>query len=381
MSPSPSQTRADFVVVGAGIAGASVAYELAGQGARVIVLERETRAGMHSTGRSAAIFSEIYGNAPVRSLSRATRQFLFEPPPGFAEAPLVRPRESLFVAPPDQIAALRAMRAEPDVAGGTRPMTPQQALARVPILRPEFVAEALLEPDAHDIDVNALHEGFLRGARLRGAKLVTDVAIVSIAHLSNLWRVSTADADYTAPVLINAAGAWADEIARLAGAMPLGLEPKRRTVVTFDVRPELQIADWPLVIDAEETFYFKPDAGRLLLTPADETPSPPCDAQPEELDIATAIDRFETFTTERVRRIAAKWAGLRTFAPDRTPVVGFDADAAGFFWLAGQGGYGMQTSSGMARTAAALAAGRSIPPDVAANGVAAEALSPRRFKS
>jgi len=343
------------------------------------VLEREPRAGMHATGRSAAIFSEIYGNGPVRALSRATRNFLFEPPPGFTDVPLVRPRQTLFIAPPEQVATLRAMRAEPDVAAGTRPMTVAAALARVPILRPEFVAEALLEPDANDIDVNALHEGFLRGARMRGANLHTDTMIGAIERRGGAWIVRTREANHSAPVLLNAAGAWVDEVARLAGVKPLGFEPKRRTVVTFDVRPELKIADWPLVIDAEETFYFKPDAGRLLLTPADETPSPPCDAQPEEIDIARAIDRFETLTTERVRRIAAKWAGLRTFAPDRTPVVGFDAAAAGFFWLAGQGGYGMQTSSAMARTAAALASGEPIPADIAAYGVDAIALSPRRF--
>ncbi len=379
MSLSQTDSRADFLVIGAGIAGASVAFELAGRNAQVIVLEREPRAGMHSTGRSAAIFSEIYGNNPVRALSRATRKFLFEPPPGFTDVPLVSPRETLFIAPPDQVAALRAMRTEPDVAAGTRRMTSEAALARVPILRQEFVAEALLEPEANDIDVSALHEGFLRGARKRGATLVTDAAIGAIERRGGEWIVRTPGANYAAPVLINAAGAWVDEVALMAGVKPLGFEPKRRTVVTFDVRPDLKIADWPLVIDAEETFYFKPDAGRILLTPADETPSPPCDAQPEEIDIARAIDRFETLTTERVRRIAAKWAGLRTFAPDRTPVVGFDTAAEGFFWLAGQGGYGMQTSSAMARTAAALAAGEPVPADIAAHGVMASALTPRRF--
>ena len=379
MSLSQTGTRADFLVIGAGIAGASVAYELAGRGARVVILEREGRAGMHATGRSAAIFSEIYGNGPVRALSRATRKFLFEPPAGFTDVPLVRPRETLFIAPPEQVAALRAMRAEADVAAGTQMMNREAAVRRVPILRPEFVAEAMLEPDANDIDVNALHEGFLRAARKRGAQLVTDVAVAAIERREREWRVRTPAADYAAPVLINAAGAWVDEVARLAGAKPLGFEPKRRTVVTFDVRPDLKVADWPLVIDAEETFYFKPDAGRLLLTPADETPSPPCDAQPEEIDVARAIDRFESVTTERVRRIAAKWAGLRTFAPDRTPVVGFDPRTDGFFWLGGQGGYGMQTSSGMARTAAALASGAELPADIAAHGVIASALSPERF--
>ena len=369
---------ADVIILGAGIAGASVAYELAAT-RRVLLLERESQPGLHATGRSAAIFSETYGNVVVRGLSRASRAFLFTPPQGFADAPLVSPRATLFIAPPDQVETLRAMRNDPDVAAGTEPMSPAEALARVPILRPECVAEALFEPGACDIDVNGLHQGFLRGFKARGGKLICDVAAGALDRKGNTWRVIAKSATYEAPVLVNATGAWADETARRAGARPLGIEPKRRTVALVDPPPGVDIRSWPLTIDAKETFYFKPDAGRILVTPADETPSPPCDAQPDELDIALGIDRLQTMTTLNVRRVVHKWAGLRSFAPDRTPVVGFDPRAEGFFWLAGQGGYGMQTSSGMARTAAALIRGEDLPADIRAQGVTPAALSPKRF--
>jgi len=375
----PDTRKADVIVIGAGIAGASVAYELSTTH-RVLLLEREPQPGLHSTGRSAAIFSEIYGNPVIRGLSRATRDFLFAPPQGFAEAPLVNPRGSLFVAPPEQLAALRAMRDDPDVAAGTEVIGPDEAVRRVPILRREQVAEALYAPGDTDIDVNALHQGFLRGFKARGGTLICDVHIGALDRKGSTWRAIAGDTTYEAAVVVNAAGAWADTVAERAGIKPLGIEPRRRTVVLLDPPAGVDIRDWPLTIDADETFYFKPDAGRILLTPADETPTPPCDAQPEEMDIALAIDRFENMTTMSVRRVVHKWAGLRSFAPDRTPVVGFDQDAPGFFWLAGQGGYGMQTSSAMARSAAALIRGEDLPLGIRAEGVTAAALSPARLK-
>ena len=371
--------KADAIVVGAGIAGASAAYELAATH-RVLLLEREAQPGLHATGRSAAIFSEIYGNAIVRGLSRASRAFLFSPPVGFAEAPLVSPRATLFVAPAEQVAALRAMRDDADVAAGTEPMSAMEAIARVPILEPSRVVEALYEPGACDIDVNGLHQGFLRGFKARGGALICDVRIDAIDAKGDIWRVIAGEVVYEAPVLVNAAGAWVDAVAKLAGVAPIGIEPKRRTVVLIDAPKEHDIRAWPLTIDADETFYFKPDAGRILVTPADETPSAPCDAQPEELDVALAIDRFESMTTMRVRRVVHKWAGLRSFAADRTPVAGFDEARPGFFWLAGQGGYGMQSSSAMARIAAALIRGEDVPADIRAEGVTAAALAPARLK-
>jgi D-arginine dehydrogenase len=371
--------KADIIILGAGIAGASAAYELASTH-RVLLLECEPQPGLHSTGRSAAIFSEIYGNATVRALSRASRTFLFAPPVGFADAPLVSPRATLFVAPPEQVDALRAMRNDADVAKGTEPLSVDEALARVPILRRERIAEALFEPGACDIDVNGLHQGFLRGFKARGGRLICDVRAEALDRKGAVWRVIAGDAEFEAPVLVNAAGAWADEVAKLAGVPAIGIEPKRRTVVLLDAPKEHDIRSWPLTIDADETFYFKPDAGRVLLTPADETPSPPCDAQPDEMDIALAVDRFESFTTMRVRRVVHKWAGLRSFARDKTPVVGFDPAAPGFFWLAGQGGYGMQTSSAMSRIAAALVRGEDVPADIRAEGATAAALAPARLR-
>ena len=374
-----SSHTADVIILGAGIAGASAAYELSTTH-RVLLLERESQPGLHATGRSAAIFSEIYGNAPVRALSRASRSFLFSPPQGFADAPLVSPRATLFVAPAEQIETLRAMRRDADVAAGTEPMSVDEALTRVPILRRDRVAEALFEPGASDIDVNGLHQGFLRGFKARGGKLICDVRIGALDRKGKTWRAIAGDETYEAPILVNATGAWADETAKLAGARPIGIEPKRRTVALIDPPAGVDCRAWPLTIDADETFYFKPDAGRILVTPADETPSPPCDAQPEELDIALAIDRFETMTTMSVRRVVHKWAGLRSFARDKTPVVGFDPHTDGFFWLVGQGGYGMQTSAAMARTAAALVRGEEVPADIRTEGVTAAALSPERLR-
>ncbi len=375
----PDTRKADVIVIGAGIAGASVAYELSTTH-RVFLLEREPQPGLHSTGRSAAIFSEIYGNATIRGLSRASRDFIFSPPKGFADAPLVNARATLFLAPPDQVEALHAMRNDVDVAAGTEPMSVDEAIRRVPILRRDRIAEALFEPGASDIDVNGLHQGFLRGLKARGGELICNVQIVSLEKKSDTWRAVAGNTIYEAPVIVNAAGAWADTVGELAGVKPLGIEPRRRTVVLLDPPAGVDIRDWPLTIDAVETFYFKPDAGRILLTPADETPTPPCDAQPEEMDIAVAIDRFENMTTMSVRRVVHKWAGLRSFAPDRSPVVGFDPGASGFFWLAGQGGYGMQTSSAMARSAAALVKGEDLPADIKAQNVSAAALSPTRLR-
>ncbi len=369
---------AEVIVLGAGIAGASVAYELSSTH-RVLLLEAEAQPGMHATGRSAAIFSETYGNGVVRGLSRASRSFLFEPPAGFCDVALVRPRGTLFVAPAGQVETLKAMRLDPDVQAGTEVIGADEAMRLVPILRRELVAEAVLEPGASDIDVNALHQGFLRGFKARGGSIVCDARSETLERAGDLWEVRTRSGFYSAPVLVNAAGAWVDEVALLAGAAAIGIQPKRRTAVLIDAPTGHDSSQWPLTIDADETFYFKPDAGRILVTPADETPSGPCDAQPEELDVALAINRYETMTTHQVRRVAHKWAGLRSFAPDRTPVVGFDPKVQGFFWLAGQGGYGMQTSSGMARSAAALIRGEDLPADVRAHGVSANSLSPARF--
>jgi D-arginine dehydrogenase len=372
-------TRAfDFIVIGAGMAGASAAAHLSSRG-RVAVLEAEPHAGYHTTGRSAALYSQNYGNAVIRALTRASRPFLFTPPQGFAAVPLVSPRSTLYFARPDQLESLERFRVDDDIRAATVELSAAQARERVPIFRGDYLGGALLEPDSADIDVDALHQGWLRMARAHGAHVRLGCAADAMHREQGRWRVSTADGELSAPIVVNAAGAWGDEVARQAGVAPVGLQPLRRTALLIDVPQGHAGTTWPAAIDIDEQFYFKPDAGLLLLSPADEHPSPPCDAQPEELDVAVAIDRFEQATGTSVRRVRRRWAGLRVFSPDRSPVVGFDPRADGFFWLVGQGGYGIQTAAALGRVAAALAAGEPMPADVAAMGVEAAMLSRARL--
>lgn len=371
--------EADFIVIGAGMAGASVAAPLAELG-RVVVLERESAAGYHSTGRSAAVFSQIYGNDVIRALTRASRRFLFEPPPGFAAAPLVHRRAALYFGLTEQRESLRKFRSDGDIQRGTVELSATAAAALLPVFDVTQLAGGVLDSSAADIDVNALHQGFLRRARALRASLHLDCRIGSIDRVGSSWSVATSQGLFTAPVLINAAGAWGDEVARLAGVDPVGLQPMRRTALLIDAPEVAGLADMPTAIAVDESFYFKPDAGLLLLSPADETPCEPCDVQPEELDVAIAIDRFETATGRQVGRIRSRWAGLRVFSPDRTPVVGFEPSVPGFFWLVGQGGYGIQTAPALGRVAAALASRSPVPDDVVAAGVDVAALLPQRLR-
>lgn len=372
-------TECDFLVIGAGMAGASAAYELAGHG-RVILLEREAQAGYHSTGRSAAVYAESYGNTTVRALTSAGRTFFESPPPGFAEAPVLSPRGFLFIARTDQEGSLQALIGDAHkTASPLRLVTAAEALGRVPVLDSHYVAAAAVEPGAMDMDVHAIHQGFLKGVRARGGRLITNAEVVELGRANGRWCARTRTDRFAAPVVVNAAGAWADEAARLAGVRPVGLVPKRRTAFVFDPPEGLEVADWPVVIDVDEEFYFKPEAGRILGSPADETPVPAQDVQPEELDVAIGADRIERATTLTILRIERKWAGLRSFVSDKTPVVGFAPDAPGFFWLAGQGGYGIQTAPGLARIAAALATGRPLPGDLAERGVTEKDLAPERL--
>jgi D-arginine dehydrogenase len=368
----------DILIIGGGIAGASLGASLPA-GLRVAMIERETRPGYHSTGRSAALFSEIYGPAPVRALSRASRAFLFAPPAGFAPYPLVSPRGSLYIARADQSAPFEAMAALPDVAAGTRRVDPARAVRLSPLLREGYVARALYEPAARDMDVDAIHQGYLRQFRARGGEVLLDREVIGCERVGGAWRVTTPLGDLRAAVVVNAAGAWAEQLGAMAGAAPIGLTPRRRTAVLVDAGDGPGVAASPLTIDIGEAFYFKPDAGLLLLSPADETPSEACDAQPEELDVAVAIDRVEGATTLEVRQVRGKWAGLRSFVADRCPVVGFDAVCSGFFWLAGQGGYGIQTSPAMGRLAAALVQGLAPPSDLADHGLDVADLAPQRL--
>ncbi|MFO1325836.1 MAG: FAD-dependent oxidoreductase [Rubrivivax sp.] len=372
----------DVVIVGAGIAGASLAWQLA-PGRRVLLLEAESQPGMHSTGRSAAMFMESYGPPQARALTRAARDFYERPPAGFAEVPLVGPRGALYVAWQGQQAELDAQQAALQATGTPiERLDAAAALQRVPVLCADGLLGALWEADALDIDVHALHQGFLRGARRAGATLWVEAELQQARHDGGAWQVRLADGrDASAPVLVDAAGAWADTVAQRCGVAPLGIQPCRRSAFTFDAPAGLDTRLWPTVAGVREDWYVKPDAGQLLGSPANADPVPPHDVQPEELDIATGIAAIERDTTLTIRRPRRTWAGLRSFSPDGDLVIGFDARAPGFFWLAAQGGYGIQSAAGAARLAASLLRGEALPDDLAHHGVEPAALSPRRFQA
>jgi len=369
----------DFIVVGGGIAGASIAFELA-RVARVCLLESEARPGLHATGRSAALFAPSYGGRAFRALTRASRSFFDQPPADFTEHALLQDRQCIYIAREDQRTRLASLIEDIRASGGTlTPIPRTDAEALVPLFRKDYLAAAAVDHDAMDIDVDALQQGFLRGARTAGATVMTNSRLTTVERRAGVWSIARSEGAIEAPVLINAAGAWADEVAKTCGARPLGLQPLRRTAFIVDLPAGVDPRHWPAVIDADEEFYFKPDAGKLLISPADETPGEPGDAYPDDLDIAIAVDRVQRALDIDVRRVGHSWAGFRTFSPDRAPVVGFDPEAAGFFWCAGQGGYGIQTSPALARTAAALVRNERVPPDVGVEGLAAEDLSPFRF--
>lgn len=373
-----SVQKIDVIVVGAGIAGVGIAAQL-GPAQRVVVLEQEPLPGYHTTGRSAAVFAESYGGATVRLLSRGSRSFLERPFAGFANAPLLVPRGFLFIAREDQRESFETLASLPDMRGTARRMSSEEACDRMPLLRRDYVADALLDEGASDIDVHALHQGYAVMLRRNGGRILCNARVTTVERQQGNWRVSSDAGSFEAPLLVNAAGAWADELASLAGVFRIGLQPLRRTAALVDVPRVEGMERWPLTIDIDEAFYFKPDAGRLLISPGDEAPSAPCDAMPDEMDLAIAVDRIERATTLDIRRMHSRWAGLRSFVADRSPVAGFAADAPGFFWLAGQGGYGIQTAPALSRFAASQLLGQPVPTDLADLGLTATALSPARF--
>jgi D-arginine dehydrogenase len=369
----------DFVVVGSGIAAASLGWWLAPHG-RVLLLEREAQPGYHSTGRSAALFMESYGTPQVRALTMASRAFLQSPPPGFTEHPILSPRGAMVVGAPGEEALLAmhwdVMRA---VAPHARRLDRDEACRMVPVLRAERVLGAVLEPDAADIDVHALHQGYLRGIRAHGGRLECRAEVQAIARVGADWEVEAGGKRYRAPVVVNAAGAWCDALGRMAGAAPIGLVAKRRAAFVFAPPAGIDTARWPMFIGASEDWYVKPDAGQLLGSPANADPVEPQDVQPEELDIALGIHRIESMTTLQIRRPTRTWAGLRSFVADGDLVGGFDARAPGFFWVAAQGGYGIQTSAAMGEACAALVRGLPLPQRLQDVGLDEAMLSPRRL--
>lgn len=377
--------KPDIIVIGAGIVGLSAAAELSSV-ANVTVLEMESQPAYHSSGRSAAACIEPYMNETVARLTQASLAFFRAPLAGFAEAPLVRQRGGLTLANDEQSAEVDAFLAE------WRALVPQleeisvaAALKKIPVLRREFVVRALFDPSVGDLDVHALISGHRKRVMAAGGSVRTSARVDALEH-GVVWRVRVTAAHTSgvqrewlaADVVINAAGAWGEEIGKLAGVRGVGLVPMRRTACLIDAPPGHDVRQWPMAHDVRGTFYFRPDGNRLMVSPADATPTQPCDAQPEEIDVAIGIDRAQAFADLPVRAIAHRWAGLRSFVADNIPVAGYASGAPGFFWLVGQGGFGVQTSPAMARIARALVLGEALPSELLANGITSAAFAAGR---
>lgn len=362
----------DAVVIGGGIAGATVAAHLA-QDRRVALIEAEEQAGYHTTGRSAALWVLNYGPPDVRLLTGLSRAFFESPPPGFTEFPLLRRRAVLMLSRADQAAEMAAYLEE---AREVRQIGPHEAEAMLPALRPGYVAAAATEDDAFDMDVAALHQGFLRQLRAAGGTIALRHRSSRIERRAGRWEVETnGTGAFHAPVVVNASGAWGDEVAAQAGVRPIGLVPKRRTGCIIDPAP-WAVADWPMALDVGGEWYARPEARtRLMVSPADETPMHAHDVQADELDVAVAIDRMQRALAIEVRRIERSWAGLRTFTPDGSLAFGWASEAPGFFWCVGQGGYGIQTSPAAGRLIADIVAGRDPGPAAKILG----SVDPARF--
>ncbi|WP_425318561.1 NAD(P)/FAD-dependent oxidoreductase [Pseudomonas nitroreducens] len=372
-------TEVDFLIIGGGIAGASTGYFLSRHG-KVAVLERESHAGYHSTGRSAALYTVAYGTPQVRALTAASRAFFDNPPEGFVEHPILTPRGEMtvdFEGNPEELQRQyqSALASVPEM----RLLDADEACAIVPVLRREKVHGAMLDPSAADIDTDGLLQGYLRGIRRNGGSVQLDSEALEIKRIDSAWEVRCAQQTYRAPVLVNAAGSWSDKIAELAGAAPLGLTPKRRAAFLFSPPEGVDSHAWPVLVSLDESFYFKPDAGMLLGSPANADPVEPHDVQPEELDIALGIYQIEEHTTLSIRRPSHTWAGLRSFFADGDLVSGYDPATPGLYWVAGQGGYGIQTSAAMGEASAALIRREALPEHLARHGLSAEMLSPARL--
>jgi D-arginine dehydrogenase len=386
----------DVAVIGAGMVGASIAYHLsrADKTPDVVWLEAESAPGYHSTGRSAALYAPSYGPDQIRALTRSGRDFFNAPPAGFTSVPLLTPRGVMLPARAGQTDGVHALARKLDAAGQTyRLFGVEEAQARVPVLRAEAAALSLLDDTAMDIDVDALLQGYLRGARACGVTMLSNARVSRLERQvdggTGHWRITTEQgATLLAKVIVNAAGAWADAVGRMAGAASIGLEPRRRSAFIFAAPADgagqanastHAAAHWPAVIDIDEQWYFKPDAGAMLGSPANADPVAPHDVVPEEFDIALGIHRIEEATTMTIRRPKSTWAGLRSFVADGEPVVGFDAKVPGFFWAAALGGYGIKTSPSVGRLSAALLNRQAVAEDLLAMGVDGARLSASRL--
>lgn len=366
--------NSDILVIGGGIAGLSAAAELS-KSARVTVLEAEEQIGFHSSGRSATMVHYALGDRLVRELTLASRDFFDSPPPGFSDVPLGHRMTVLVHSREDERARLDALYEELAIFAELERLDARGVHQLCPLLRGD-ARHGIADRNGTRLDPHALLQGNLRMLRSNGGVLETGSRVSAIERKGSTWDVRTeAGNTYSAAILVNAAGSWADEVARLAGVAPLGLEPKRRTIITFDAPVGTDLDELPFAKTVGDELYFAPESGRLFASPMDEVPSDPCDAQPDEYEVALAAHRMEERTVVKVERIHSRWAGLRTFTPDRHPAAGFAKDAEGFFWLAGQGGFGLQTSPAMSRIAASLTFGTSWP----AMDISAGDLNPGRF--
>jgi D-arginine dehydrogenase len=369
----------DVCIVGGGIAGASIAYHLDRE-ARVLLLERETHVGSHSTGRSAAVYSPQYGSLLNRRLTAIAGRFLRDPPAGFTATPLLAPRGFLTLGHDvDLDERARALSEAAETGSLLESLTPAEIRSRIPFLRADAVSWGLYDADAQDMDVDAILQGYLRGARAAGTTVLTDAEVLSLSTGSRGWTVVTQKGPCTATIVVNAAGAWADTVGEMAGATPLQIIPHRRTAFVCDVPAQADLSRCPMTVWAGESFYFKPEAGRLLGSLAEENPTTPHDAQPDDLDVAIAVDRIEGVVDFPIHKLIRAWTGLRSFAPDRDPVSGFDVDRPGFYWHAALGGYGIQTSAALGAVAAQRLLDRPLATLYADAGIDYAALSPIRL--
>jgi len=372
-------TTCDFLIIGAGISGAAAAYELAPHG-KVVVLEAESAPGYHSTGRSAALYTKNFGSPTVRAFNRTSLPFLSAPPPGFADHPLLSPRGALTIGKADQHSLIEKHVALGAADGSIVALSQAEALQRAPHLKPETVAFAAYEAGVMDMDVAAIHQGFLKGLKARGGAVACDAGVTALKRRNGGWHADTLAGAFVAPVVVNAAGAWADKVAAMAAAKPVGLVPKRRTAIIVELPNGTDTRNWPAVDEVGYGCYCKPEAGRVMASPADATPVEPCDVQPEDLDVAIIADWLERNTLIPVRRIARKWAGLRCFVADDGPVCGFDDQADGFFWLCGQGGCGVMMSASLGRATASLITRGELPEDIATAGMTTLDIGPERTR-
>ncbi len=368
--------RFDIIIIGAGIAGASVAAHLA-ETKRVLILEMEDRPGFHSTGRSAATFEPNYGPPPMLAFTRASNKFFVNPPQGFTDGPLLVPRFSLFFEAEGQEAFTENLLAS---GSGLEELSEAQALKHFPVLREGYAKRIFLDLHTGDLDVDLLHRGYLRLFKSRGGQLFNSAAAETILRVGHIWEVTTQQGVFEAEILVNAAGGWGDVVAVKAGVKPVGLQPKRRSIGVIPVDGIPGAAAFPLVADVGETWYAKPQSGKMMMSSADVTPVDPHDAYADDMAIAEGIECLMNATTIDVNRLDHSWGGLRTFAPDGSPVIGFDPSTDGFFWLVGQGGYGIQSAPALSRTAAAMVLGEIPPQDVMDAGLILPDIAPQRFE-